>query len=173
MQAKLIDAAERILQAGAPLTAGEVASAAGIARNSLYRYVDSVEDLRILVLNRHLPQWGTVVGEAMAQADSPGDKVLAYVRASLEEGAPGRQAWVMRTAGGIAPAERKDLDEAHAALEAVLDEQIAASGAENPELVATIIHRVLDAGFERMEAGDDPDQVVGSCLGAVSGLLIS
>ena len=42
----LIDAAEAILRAGEPLTAGVVSGAAGIARNSIYRYVDSVDDLR-------------------------------------------------------------------------------------------------------------------------------
>lgn len=46
----LIDSADRTLRSGRKLTAAEVSSAAGIARNSIYRYVDSVDDLRGLVL---------------------------------------------------------------------------------------------------------------------------
>ena len=48
VRTRLIDAAENLLRdRGADgLTAGAVSSAAGIARNSIYRYVDSVDDLR-------------------------------------------------------------------------------------------------------------------------------
>lgn len=57
MIARLVDAAEKILkdEPGKPLSAGAVAAAAGIARNSIYRYVGSVEDLRLLVLERNVP----------------------------------------------------------------------------------------------------------------------
>ena len=63
--AALVDASERILRAGDPLTAGVVSSAAGIARNSIYRYVESVDDLRVLVLERYLPGWERAVTTAL------------------------------------------------------------------------------------------------------------
>ncbi|QXT62418.1 MULTISPECIES: TetR/AcrR family transcriptional regulator [Tessaracoccus] len=81
----LIDAAEAILRAGEPLTAGVVSGAAGIARNSIYRYVDSVDDLRGLVLQRYLPAWDTAVTEALAPLTDPGDRVVEWVRINLEQ----------------------------------------------------------------------------------------
>ena len=57
MNERLVDAAENILREGGvrALTAGAVAKEAGIARNSIYRYVDSVDDLRLRVLERNVP----------------------------------------------------------------------------------------------------------------------
>ena len=52
---KLVDSAEEILRSEGPaaLTAGVVAKSAGIARNSIYRYIESIDDLRALVLIGH------------------------------------------------------------------------------------------------------------------------
>ena len=56
VQQRLVDAAESILRdsPSQPLTAAAVSAQAGIARNSIYRYVDSVDDLRVLVIRRYL-----------------------------------------------------------------------------------------------------------------------
>lgn len=54
IRTRLIDAAEAILKEnpGETLTATDVAARAGVARNSIYRYVDSVSDLHALVIAR-------------------------------------------------------------------------------------------------------------------------
>ena len=83
--AALVDASERILRAGDPLTAGVVSSAAGIARNSIYRYVESVDDLRVLVLERYLPGWERAVTTALAPLDDPGDRVVEWVRVNIRQ----------------------------------------------------------------------------------------
>lgn len=87
IRTRLIDAAEAILRESpsSHLTAGAVTSAVGIARNSIYRYVDSVEDLRSLVVDRYLPGWLTTVSAAMEIAGSPGEGVVAWVRSNLEQ----------------------------------------------------------------------------------------
>lgn len=171
MQAKLIDAAERMLAAGQPLTAGSVAAAAGIARNSLYRYVDSVEDLRVLVANKHLPEWSCSVAEAMGSAATPQDKVVAYVESTLREAAPGGHAWVMRMAEVIARSARSELDETHTELADQMVEQVHAIGIEQPELVVRIVLGILQAGFERLEAGDEVEDVVSGCGRAAAAVL--
>ncbi|WP_346010635.1 helix-turn-helix domain-containing protein [Streptomyces sp. SID5910] len=58
-----MDAAEAILNEGGveSLTAGAVAARAGIARNSIYRYFGSIEDLLELVVTREFPAWIDVV----------------------------------------------------------------------------------------------------------------
>ena len=50
--AQIYDVAEAIMSSGAELTAGAVADAVGIKRNSLYRYIDSIDDLRARVVGR-------------------------------------------------------------------------------------------------------------------------
>lgn len=169
MQAKLIDAAEQILQSGGTLTAGEVAAATGIARNSVYRYVDSIDDLRILVANKRLPEWSGSIVEAMDAAEGPSEKVVAYVAATLREAAPGGRTWVMRMADAIT--DKEDLVDVHARLTEDLGHQVIACGADNPELMIAIIGGILDAGFDRLDAGDDVELTVNGCATATCAVL--
>ncbi|MCM3907486.1 MULTISPECIES: hypothetical protein [Trueperella] len=66
--AQIYDVAEAIMSSGAELTAGAVADAVGIKRNSLYRYIDSIDDLRARVVGRHFPAWITAVREVVDEA---------------------------------------------------------------------------------------------------------
>lgn len=86
MYVSLIDAAEVILREVGPdaLTAGAVAKQAGIARNSIYRYVNSVDDLRNLVLERYLPQWKEAVAKRVNWETSAQQQILDITLASLE-----------------------------------------------------------------------------------------
>jgi len=63
IETALVDAAEEILrnEPGTELTAAAIAKRAGIARNSIYRYVTSVNDLRRLVIERYMPGWMAAV----------------------------------------------------------------------------------------------------------------
>ncbi|MDO5025179.1 MAG: TetR/AcrR family transcriptional regulator [Trueperella sp.] len=85
MFAKLVDAAEEILrsQGAFELTAGEVANRVGIARNSIYRYVESVTDLRVLVLERYLPQWYRAMSQAADSTQDPLEQLISLVTASF------------------------------------------------------------------------------------------
>ena len=171
MQNALIDAAEQILHDGGRLTAGEVASAAGIARNSLYRYVASVDDLKVLVLNKHLPQWSQGVADAVEAAADPREKVIAYVRTNLDKAAPGGHGWLMKMAEGIAANTHQELASMHTQLARLLAEAVASTGLTQPELLERIITGIVQAGFTRLEAGDDPQQVTEGCLRAASAVL--
>jgi len=96
----LVDAAEAILRAGEPLTAGAVSSAAGIARNSIYRYVDSVDDLRGLVLERYLPAWDEAVAGALTPLTDPADRIVVWVRVNLEQALSNGHSWLMDISRG-------------------------------------------------------------------------
>ena len=87
IRSRLIDAAETIMRErpDSPLTAGAVTAVAGIARNSIYRYVDSVDDLRGLVVERYLPDWLRAVDAAMQAASTPAERVVSWVRVNLEQ----------------------------------------------------------------------------------------
>lgn len=94
---KLVDAAEEILRGSGPdaLTAGAVASRTGIARNSIYRYVASVDDLRILVLERYLPKWQERAYTVIDESLSPLDQLVALVEISLVLGKETGHQWLI------------------------------------------------------------------------------
>lgn len=175
MTTKLVDAAERLLVDGGvdALTAGAVASGAGIARNSLYRYVDSVDDLRGKVVARYLPGWTRAVEDAVAAADGPLPKLLAYVSANLAEAKRSGHGWLMGMARGLTPAALAEIDGAHRSLGSMLIDQCRALDPSGVTLTAAFVQALLEAGFARLDAGDDLGEVTERCVGAVRAIIDS
>lgn len=171
MLAKLIDVSAQILRSGEGLTAGGVTQSIGVSRNSLYRYVDSVDDLKVLVLNQHLPRWTGAVAAALAAAGTPREQVIAYVRTNLELGGPGGEAWLMRMVDGITAQARRELAGLHQDLARMLSSAVAATGSSHPELLEQIVTGIVQAGFARFVARDDPDEVIEGCVRATRGVL--
>jgi AcrR family transcriptional regulator len=147
VQARLVDAAEEILRSGQPdrLTAGAVSSAAGIARNSIYRYVDTVDDLRALVVARYLPAWLEAVDHAMAQAEDPGARVVTWVRANLEQAAASGHGWLMEAVRAVPHRSDETVDQAHSGMRDG-DEQLST-------LAAAFTLGILEGGFRQLHAG--------------------
>lgn len=121
--AKLVDAAELSLRAGQPLRAADISEAAGIARNSIYRYVKSVDDLRGLVLARHLPAWEEAIHEAIADCDNPEDRLIAWVRANMRQAKETGHDWLITVSrgGGKSPTTKEFAEFAHRILWAELE----------------------------------------------------
>lgn len=119
VMASLIDAAEQILREEGPaaLTAGAVSSRAGVARNSIYRYVESVDDLRGLVVERYMPGWFEAVEEALSASDDPREQIVAWTIANLEQATIAGHGWLMRVGDGrLKPSAARNVGRAHAAL---------------------------------------------------------
>lgn len=97
MYVKLVDSAEKILREDGPaaLTAGAVAAKAGIARNSIYRYVDSIDDLRLLVLERYIPAWAQRLSVALEMEAEPYERLATLVELSLDIGAEAGHQWLI------------------------------------------------------------------------------
>ena len=172
---KLVDAAEEILRSGEPerLTAATVARAAGIARNSIYRYVESVDDLRGMVLSRYMPTWLKHVQEALKQVDNPVDQLVTWVETNLRESARHGHGWMMTMARGpMSPTTEKVMDEAHSVMRGVLSQawsELVADPAA-ARVAAGLTGGLLEAGFRQLDAGTDPDLVVAVATKAVRGL---
>ncbi|MGV9183637.1 TetR/AcrR family transcriptional regulator [Arcanobacterium canis] len=98
---KLVDAAEEVLrnQGVEHLTAGVVAQRAGIARNSIYRYVESVDDLREHVIVRYIPRWKNAVCQALADVEDPRDQLLTYLAVALDLAQETGHRWLMGVMG--------------------------------------------------------------------------
>ena len=165
VQQQLVDAAEQILRSREPdaLTASAVTHAVGIARNSIYRYVDSVDDLRGLVLARHLPSWLDAVESELATIEDPADRIAVWVRANVEQAARSGHGWLMTLGQTTAPSEAtiKVMESAHAIMRDVLanawgklvhDRDTAMVG-------AGLIRGLLDACFKQLDAGRDVELV--------------
>lgn len=96
IETALVDAAEDILrnEPNHELTAAAIAKRAGIARNSIYRYVTSVNDLRRLVIERYIPGWMGAVAAATTGIEDPRAWLTAWLGANLEQAAASDHAWM-------------------------------------------------------------------------------
>lgn len=159
----LVDAAEAILRAGEPLTAGVVSAAAGIARNSIYRYVDSVDDLRGMVLARYLPAWDKAVSEALAPIPDPGDRIVEWVRVNLEQARATGHSWLMDISRGASSTSTSEIaDYAHSILRDALGSAwLELSGDETEARIQSALTLgLLEAAFQRLDSGLPVDRLI-------------
>lgn len=165
VQQQLVDAAEQILRSGQPdaLTASAVTAAVGIARNSIYRYVESVDDLRGLVLARHLPAWLEAVENELSAIKDPGDRIAVWVRANVEQAARSGHGWLMGLGQTTVPSEAtmKVMETAHAIMRDVLADawMRLVDDRETAMVAAGFTRGILEAGFKQLDAGRNPDLV--------------
>jgi AcrR family transcriptional regulator len=180
VQARLIDAAESILREGPsqPLTAAAVSAQAGIARNSIYRYVDSVDDLRELVVRRYLPDWLEAVDAEMAEAVSPEDQIVTWVEANLQQAADTGHGWLMGMAQSMPsnPSIDTTIEKAHG----VMRESIANAWREllghdevKTQVAAALTSGLLNAGFRELAADLPAEVVISMARSATVGLVSS
>jgi AcrR family transcriptional regulator len=173
--AALVDASERILRAGDPLTAGVVSSAAGIARNSIYRYVESVDDLRVLVLERYLPGWERAVTTALAPLDDPGDRVVEWVRVNIRQAHLTGHGWFITMAReASSSAAMADLAErAHNIMRGPLGGawmELTGDAAE-ARMQASLTLGLLGAAFQQLDAGFALDDIIRAATNATRAIV--
>ncbi|OKL51223.1 TetR family transcriptional regulator [Buchananella hordeovulneris] len=173
MSTKLLDAAEELLLTAGPhaLTAAAVAGAVGIARNSVYRYVDSMDTLRGQVVARYLPTWTAAVTAAVAQASTPRARLLAYVHANLSQAADSGHGALIQLARGLPAAALAPVAAAHAALARLLGEQCQALDPTGAKLTAQFVQAILEIGFSELDAGAPLAQIQHRCTQAVAALV--
>lgn len=175
VEEKLLDAAEALLRAGLPLTAGKVTKDAGIARNSIYRYVDSIDDLRGMVVARYLPGWAQAVEEALSAVDDPGERIVVWVQANLEQAASTGHGWLMQMAQQPGPSRVTSAvaDQAHYVLRASL---IEAWGALHPDpdlakLHIALTRGILQSAFIQLDRGFPPEKLIPAVVAATRALV--
>lgn len=175
VEAALVDAAERLLRAEEPLTAAAVTRAAGIARNSIYRYVDSIDDLRHLVVARHLPDWVAAVTREVHRAEGPAARIRAFVSANITQAARSGHGWLMGVARDAPPRAGREaaVDDAHAGMRTVLTGAWAqlVPQPDRAAVAAALTQGLLDAAFRELDAGRPVDVVLAVSGQAVDGLL--
>lgn len=179
VKAKLIAAAERILREEGPehLTAGAVASAAGIARNSIYRYVDSVDDLKLLVLEQYVPAWGREIFPDDPSI-GPEKKMEAFLLLSLDHSSRSAHGWLMslmRDAGAQKSSQRQrtegNVENVHAMVDDFLIEQWQRLNVPRPRTWAAYTRMILFESFKEIERGVPVPSVKTLLVASLHGLI--
>ncbi len=177
MTQSLINAAEQIIMSkkSSVLTAGEVAKAAGIARNSIYRYVDSVDDLRGLVLKRHIPKWLKAVEEQISMSSDPREQIVIWVEANLRQAITMGHGWMMEMGRSDSPSKvtLEVMDQSHRLMRQALAHSWMAllSDPHRARSAAAFTRGILDAGFRQLDQGIDAELVIEMAKKAAEGLV--
>lgn len=171
---ELITAAEEILAQNGldALTAGAVAKRAGIARNSLYRYFASIDDLVELVVTREFPSWAHAVRTAVDAEKTPSARIAAYVRSNVQQAASSSHGWrsaLSKTS--LSEQARKRVRDMHVELSDIARRALVDLHPEQIDLQLAIVQALVDACIRRIDLGDDPDQVLSYAVAATRRLM--
>ncbi len=171
IRARLIDAAEEILRTDGELTAAAVSERAGIARNSIYRYVESVDDLQGLVLARHLPGWLAGVRAALVGMHEPRERVLTWCAANLDQAAESGHGWLMGLRQGATGQTESALDTAHGDLAGMLRDAWAELAGPEADFYTQLSQAMLRVGFAAVDAGEPVSTVRARTVSAVAAVV--
>lgn len=177
IRAALIDAAERIVRVDGTraLTAGAVAQAAGISRNSIYRYVESVDDLRGLVLDRHLPAWTGAVAKELSGVTDPSQRILVWCRAHLIQASSAGHGWLMELArsGALRGTTRAAVEHAHDSIDGdlMVDWLQVCPDRRRAEVNVELTRTIIDGGFRLLDRAVPIDLVIEQVLCSVGALV--
>lgn len=175
-RAALLDAARALLSEGGTeaLTFPALAQRTGLARSSVYEYFRSRAAVVEELCTVDFPVWAAEVEAVMAESESPGEKIEAYVRQQLAlVGDRRHRAVVAISAGELDAGARERIRAAHGGLIAMIVEALGALGHEQPRLTAILLQGVVDAAVRRIELGaaEDPEQIIEAAVSmALSGV---
>jgi len=170
LRALLVDTAHQLLlEGGYPaLTFSKLAERADLARPTIYSYFSSRDELAVAVCEQALPEWLQTVQNAMTHADGPRAQVTAYLRSQLELAATGRHRLAQTLAVAPLSAETRSAIRAiHDRFSPGLTGVLADMGVRQPALTANLVQGVVNAGLQRITAGDDPEEVMEGAVALV------
>jgi AcrR family transcriptional regulator len=154
----LLDAARDALTADPDRlpSLAEVGALAGLSRSGVYEYFRSRDDLLRAVVSDSFPRWQQRLDAAVAAADDPAGRVLAYVRANLELVADGEHA-LARALAVVAPAEdlARESRAFHEQLLLPVLDALRELGAPDPETTAELVNALVHAASRRVEQSGD------------------
>ncbi|MFJ5925108.1 TetR/AcrR family transcriptional regulator [Kitasatospora sp. NPDC092948] len=153
----LVDAARALLESegdAAAVTFAAVARSTGLARNSVYKYFADRAELLAAVVRESAPRWTERITAAMAAAETPEQRVAAYVRAQCELVRDGEHRIARALAGDRdAAALREAAGHAHRELLTPLTAALAELGDHEPEFTAQLLQGLVNAAVTALESG--------------------
>lgn len=159
----LLDAAESVLLEDGyeALNFRVLGERTGIARNSVYRYFTSSDDVVAALCERDMPRWLLEIEAAMAAAPDLASRTGAYVKTQLELVAGGhhRLATVLQEAP-LGPGARARINALAYAPTSVLEEELRAQGHPQPDVTAQLVQGLVGAAVRMYHSGRSMDEVV-------------
>lgn len=167
MESALLEAADSILAEQGPraVTLAAVGSEVGIARNSVYEYFDSREDLVGAVIEAAFRSWADSVLESLGETLTPEETVKQYARVTLEKIAQGDHQ-VIATLGAtdLPDGRRARIGELHQRLLEPMEAALEELRVHDPVLTSRLLQGLIDAGFREIESGREPQVVIGEVI---------
>jgi AcrR family transcriptional regulator len=169
----LLAAAATLMQRSGTFTVAEVAREVGLSRSAVYEYYSSASELIADVLVDEFTGWCTALSSASSQADSPIDRVHAWIHGVLAYVVDGRHA-LLRAAGSIELPEdrRAELHSLHQDLIAPLVSALQDAGSTDAVRQARYVWGVVEVAISRIEGEEStPDEEAAALLAFVDGAL--
>jgi AcrR family transcriptional regulator len=166
-RADLLAAATRLL-AERPLdgvTLASVGEAVGLSRSSVYQYFDSTPALLAAVVEDAFPRAAGRIERAMGAAETPMERIDAYVRVALELATDPTHRSLEALADAPLPPEcRARIRELHEEQYAPLRAALLAHGAPDADLAAGLILGLLQSANRAIAGGASRDRVLAATL---------
>ena len=159
----LLEAAERILlsEGDAALSFRRLGEATGLARNSVYRYFASRDDLVAALCEREMPDWLSELELAMAAVEGLDERVEAFVGAQLRLVAAGRHRLAeVLGAAPLGPRARARINALSYAPAETLERILAEAGCAEPAITAQLVQGVVGAAVRLLRGAGDREPIV-------------
>lgn len=156
---QLLDAAERLLleHGHRALTFTTLSHATGLARNSIYEYFPSKDELIAAVCERELSRWTGPVHEAVSAETDPRRQLRAYIDAQLDLAEQGRHRLAPALAGApLGPDARQRIRGVHNTWLHLATDALSALGHPHPAIAASYIQALVEAATRGLDAGGEP-----------------
>jgi AcrR family transcriptional regulator len=160
-QADLVEAAVRLLtrEGAAAVTPAAVASAAGLARSSVYQYYPSTGALLGAAVIETFHRALATITAAVDAHPGAAERVGAYVAASVDAAANGHLPTGPVPTGDLPQECREGIVRLHDELGEPLITALAALGVDDPAGTAALVHGVVRAAAGRVERGEPLESV--------------
>jgi AcrR family transcriptional regulator len=141
----ILDAARSLLASSSePLSLSAVGRQAGLPRSSVYQYFTSKDELLAAVVGDVFPDWARQVRAHIDAAETPGQRVWAYVVANIELFASSEQAIARALTSAVDPQVLQGpMDVFHAELRAPLTTALVDLGEPEPTAMAELVNGLI------------------------------
>jgi len=167
MEASLLEAAEALLVEHGPqaVTLRAVGAKVGLARNSVYEYFASTDDLLGAVLEAAFEAWSAALLAALDGEGDPSTVIERYVRTTLEMVARGDHRPLSAVGRLDLPdARRARIGALHEGLLEPVETALIELGVDEPRIVAHLLQGIVDVATRRIESGQEPTVIVDTAV---------
>ena len=142
-----------------------VGAAAGLARSSVYQYFDSTPALIAAVVEDVMPRSGEQLARAMAKAGTPGERIDAFVRSTLNMATdPGHRSIQALEGSTVPPECLARVAELHEQQYAPLLAALVELKVPQPHLTMQMVLAIVTTAARAIVAGASPKTVTARTL---------